>query len=1230
MNFILSKHSILCLLFALLIADITAQEDAIRIFRNESVLSKVDEKNLIDLHLEQLQYLYEHPDSLSQIIEIPEKTRARLVEMNNKIQDSMANIKSGSPSSGSNSFLTIQTDITVNPSPGSLSLINSINAGLDKYTGKTKVELPLFDFKSGDIHLPIRLNYSSSGVKVNEVPGWVGLGWSLNAGGAITRIIQGLPDEFQGSFYTVDQIPIPAFGYLNIKDKVTLENYLSYSDNEKKRIVRCASYASYSWNNSEHGYGSDSNPQAWDTKPDEFYFSFGEYSGKFVFDQDGNIHTIPHQNFHIAKTMVNTVENGVTYPKIVKFTVTTDKGFTYIFGNDNFAGVEESKYEHTRMNNNYFYRFLGTLEPPFQGIKAYSRIPRLNVKLLGTGTRFDTYDYPGNTILSRTPQYPTTWHLKEIISPSNDHVSFTYDDVEEYTYTQDKSFASKMPNLSEDILGSNGISFWAFISPEDPVYAPGTDFMRHPELQSFTYNIYETTVKAKKLNNIAADNGNKVLFIADELRKDLSGEHVLERIELLHGYNKVKQYSFEYVYYRCDNEEDTILLDRFENDPEHQIRLYLDQSFVNQKYQILVSNGSTIDPEEFGQKYSEIISSEHFRLYLTKVVEEAENGTITHFNGTYNQTDWLPRRFSYKQDAWGYFNNNDRGTLIPRISYNCALFGYSVPNEFAPQFLFSWDTENADDWSWKGGVRSPNLAKSKVGILEAYTSSLGGRLTYGYELNTRGVINVGGLRVNTITQTDENTTHLTSYTYEGGESVNQARFRFEIGRRTESVAPKDVFASSHSFNGLSLTHGGSVGYRIVKEFKSEAGKDISTFINTSQAADEPSPIYFNYSLSPAFNMFPFPKSLDLDWKRGLLDENRLTLDNEDLIIRKIDYNYEENPTGFSKNTVYGLLPAIHYLKSPVGNFENYLAGIYKFESSWIGKSNIHMVEYSSSHPGEASISINQNTEFKYEFKESGNNSFVKLQQVKTSNSNNEIMTVDYYSPLDYPNSYSAVINQMQNKLMLNYPIETITRINGQVTDAIFNKYGFFGQIIKPAEVHRIEINTPLNNFTPSNQLTNGQIDNRYKMQAGLDYLSNFGNLAEIKPTSNNEVAYIWDYNQNLLIAKIENATYDLVVSELTALGHTIEDLQDESDTNLRLIFNELRDRPAMKDAMITSYTHEPLVGMTSQTDPTGWVTYYMYDSFGRLQYIRNHEGFYLKEYEYHYGADKQTDKTDLR
>jgi YD repeat-containing protein len=64
------------------------------------------------------------------------------------------------------------------------------------------------------------------------------------------------------------------------------------------------------------------------------------------------------------------------------------------------------------------------------------------------------------------------------------------------------------------------------------------------------------------------------------------------------------------------------------------------------------------------------------------------------------------------------------------------------------------------------------------------------------------------------------------------------------------------------------------------------------------------------------------------------------------------------------------------------------------------------------------------------------------------------------------------------------------------------------------------------------------------------------------------------------------------------------------------LVDEARLYPA--NAQMTTYTYEPLIGMTSQCDVNNRITYYEYDGFGRLKTIRDENKNVLKTIDYQY------------
>lgn len=66
---------------------------------------------------------------------------------------------------------------------------------VDMFTGIGSVNIPVYQQSVGDLSYGVSLSYNAKGVTVDELASSVGLGWSLVAGGSITREVRSFEDE---------------------------------------------------------------------------------------------------------------------------------------------------------------------------------------------------------------------------------------------------------------------------------------------------------------------------------------------------------------------------------------------------------------------------------------------------------------------------------------------------------------------------------------------------------------------------------------------------------------------------------------------------------------------------------------------------------------------------------------------------------------------------------------------------------------------------------------------------------------------------------------------------------------------------------------------------------------------------------------------------------------------------------------------------------------------------
>lgn len=549
----------------------------------------------------------------------------------------------------------------------------------------------------------------------------------------------------------------------------------------------------------------------------------------------------------------------------------------------------------------------------------------------------------------------------------------------------------------------------------------------------------------------------------------------------------------------------------------------------------------------------------------------------------------LPQKNSTAQDFWGFYNGKTTNLSIAPNPVQLGLTGLG---------------NNGND-------NAANINFSTASSLKEIVYPTKGKISYEYELqeytrdtydtalpNADGIISSVtrgyGNRVKSITLSHNgNFTKKTNFSYTGGKSIVPFNLYYSYNINTgylgggdhvnpfvlQSLAISD-FAGSNYFRPSLFSNINTVGYDtvIVEEIAGTVGngKTVLQFHNNKALPPSPVKDYQNYLTLPA------RENINLVSNGQKISES--IYNNKNFKVKEITNNYIINKSNIYYGTKISAFRSLYSVLQFNGTTTlltaaQYLVGYYLIYDKHCLLSSQTTTDYFTSG------TISNKVEYDY-------NDYNQI----ISNIKSNTLSGEFYKEVT---TYSITPSSIVQKNILNLPATKTIFTNGTKKEQINILYDEISNIIIPKKVTKF----PLGNPSPSKTKS-----------VFYDTYDTFGNLVEFHSQDGIYTVVIWGYSKTLPIAKIENATYTQVAN---ALGTTTTNLNTYNETNLAAIDN-LRNSSVLSNAMITTYTHKPLVGITTIKDEKADTITYTYDNYGKLISVKDALGNLISENQYHY------------
>lgn len=1129
------------------------------------------------------------------------------------------------------------------PSPEAASLGKFTEVPISHYTGLPNVSIPIASYEVGGKSFPVGISYHARGVQVAEVASRVGIGWALNAGGQISRQIRNQPDDGPG-------------GYINRSN--TLMDALGETGNQSffgTQPVNLAIRESYLSQEKHSQYKPDRHP-------DLFNIQAGGLSAKFIFSYEDDKPLL--QSYDDVVITYDMGSNSVpSATNVLKSFVVTDKdGFKYYFGiskdqlrsaqnwNQNFGNYEfflQGGYNLTSSDFNLSYTswLLMDVESPNGELVSFGYEEQVSEyyqrsydKKSGGGSGSNISSYVSKT---QSHQY----QLKEIIysggkiiiegttlrqdlrSPTSSKESYELDKVKVYDNNNDlvKSFQlyHSYPNTVND---NNKNSELAAFEPEaakrlrlDSITEVGKNNVAKPPY-AFTYFDQPMPHRFSNSQDLwgyynGADNLEFLLFYEGAygpndrtIDEDKSLAGMLERITYPTGGST--KFIYEHNKGVLGNEYNDIefpAVNPIEDRAEGLTHLG-NQYYVNNDYysKDIIMADDILGSVAFDIDLPTINGIDHNLACGNSVQNCGFDIRLEPINDNTNPTRYLYA--GYNEIVMTGEGGDYKLILDPKPWMNWDPSPGNV-NPF--DILISWKEQpvSQDDILYASGKRIKKIEFFDSG------NNLVSNKEYAY---INGAGNETGIILGMAS-------FITLNPYFIGTNFN-------------------VFRVDAAISGSPFTtyQGNTIGYEMVTEFYGD--------VNNNHGKTE-----YKFTVpkdSGEYLKFPITPPTDNEWLRGLpqtIKYYKRDSNNFYKMVKKTEneYLYANNATilplvfqpltdycdldfGFTnanllydKTDTFYRLPLIHvyhpYDNNGSLDTSDFWYKIYHYTGGTLN--NFRTTETLYDETVTPTLVTESETEFNYA-------KHYQPAKVTSVSSDGIPIIQTFFYPQDllstsYINSnYSSPVTieddlDYQNRVV---PLEVKTYKDANndgiastseqtnFTKTIYNWDPTYSNILEPIKI----------------QTAKG--DNTLKDRIEFKDYDADGNILQVSKADGMDITYIYGYNNSLPVAKIENASYSQVSSQVANIQSksNLDDdhCQDSSscdEKNLRTALNTLRS--SLSKAMVTTYTYDPLIGITSMTDPKGYTVYYEYDDLNRLVRVKDEDGKIMSENKYHYLLD---------